>query len=55
MTADAGVPVVFATLTLVACAATPTEPPSGDRALAYVPPDKTSDGPFVKFPDPPPK
>jgi mono/diheme cytochrome c family protein len=29
--------------------------PAGERAPAYVPPDRTPDGPFVKFPDPPPK
>ncbi len=29
--------------------------PAGDPAPAYVPPDKAPAGPFVKFPDPPPK
>ncbi len=29
--------------------------PAGEPAPAYVPPDKTPAGPFVKFPDPPPK
>lgn len=29
--------------------------PAGERAAAYVPPDKTPGGPFVKFPDPPKK
>lgn len=29
--------------------------PSGEPAPAYVPPDKSPAGPFVKFPEPPPK
>ena len=29
--------------------------PAGEPAPAYVPPDKTPAGPFVKFPEPPPK
>jgi mono/diheme cytochrome c family protein len=29
--------------------------PAGQPAPAYVPPDKTPAGPFVKFPEPPPK
>ena len=29
--------------------------PAGNPAPAYVPPDKAPAGPFVKFPDPPPK
>jgi hypothetical protein len=27
--------------------------PTGERAPAYVPPDKVPGGPFVEFPDPP--
>ena len=29
--------------------------PAGEPAPAYVPPDKTPAGPFVKFPEPPPQ
>lgn len=29
--------------------------PAGEPAPAFVPPDKTPTGPFVKFPEPPPK
>ncbi len=29
--------------------------PAGEPAPAYVPPDKSPAGPFVKFPEPPPK